>query len=340
MMTRRTLMVSALGASVLALAACGGSDGPATDPDALQIYSSQHDNLTKAWAQGFTDKTGIKTQIRPGKDSSMGHQIVEEGDASPADVFLTENSPAMTLVEDAGLLAPVDAATLARVPENRRPSSGDWTSVAARSTVLVYNPDEVAEDELPASLMDLQQPEYKDKWGAGATGADFQAIVAGMLADQGEAKTTQWLEGMKTNARIYENNIATMKAVNAGEVPMGVIYHYYWYRDQAETKEGTANTKLHYFKGEDPGAFVSLSAAGVLKSAKHPDEAQQFVDYILSEEGQAVLESSGSKEYAVAKGVDSDPDLPTLESLQAPAVDPFTLDSEKVTQLMTDAGIL
>lgn len=340
MMTRRTLMVSALGASVLALAACGGADGPATDPDALQIYSSQHDNLTKAWADGFTQKTGIKTQVRPGKDSSMGHQIVREGAKSPADVFLTENSPAMTLVEDSKLLAPIDAKTLEQVPENRRPSSGDWTSVAARSTVLVYNPDKVSEKDLPASLMDLQDPRYKDQWGAGATGADFQAIVAGMLADQGEDKTMSWLEGMKTNARIYENNIATMKAVNAGEVPMGVIYHYYWYRDQAETKEGTANTKLHYFKHEDPGAFVSLSAAGVLKGAKHPDEAQQFVDYILSDEGQQVLETSGSKEYAVAEGADSDPDLPTLESLQAPAVDPFDLDSEKVTQLMTDAGLL
>lgn len=340
MMTRRTLMVSALGASVLALAACGGSDGPATDPDALQIYSSQHDNLTKAWADGFTAKTGIKTQVRPGKDSSMGHQIVQEGSKSPADVFLTENSPAMTLVESNGLLAPIDASTLAQVPKNRRPSSGDWTSVAARSTVLVYNPDEVAEKDLPASLMDLQDPKFKDRWGAGAAGADFQAIVSGMLADQGEDKTMSWLEGMKSNARIYENNIATMKAVNAGEVPMGVIYHYYWYRDQAETKEGTANTKLHYFKHEDPGAFVSLSAAGVLKGAKHPDEAQQFVEYILSDEGQQVLETSGSKEYAVAEGADSDPDLPTLESLQAPDVDPFALDSEKVTQMMTDAGLL
>ncbi|MHA7125077.1 iron ABC transporter substrate-binding protein [Janibacter indicus] len=340
MMNRRALLTAALSSPVLALAACGGSDGPTTDPDALQIYSSQHDTLTKAWAEGFTKKTGIKTQIRAGKDSSMGHQIVQEGKASPADVFLTENSPAMTLVEEAKLLAPIDAKTLAKVPEDRRPSSGDWTSVAARSTVLVYNPDEIDAKDLPASLMDLQDPKYKDQWGAGATGADFQAIVAGMLADQGEAKTKTWLEGMKTNARIYENNIATMKAVNAGEVPMGVIYHYYWYRDQAETKEGTANTKLHYFKHEDPGAFVSLSAAGVLKNAKHADEAQQFVDYILSKEGQEVLETSGSKEYAVATGAASDPDLPTLDSLQSPDVDPFGLDSEKVTQLMTDAGLL
>ena len=339
-MNRRTLLTAALSSSVLALAACGGADGPTNDPDALQIYSSQHDSLTKAWAEGFTKKTGIKTQVRAGKDSSMGHQIVQEGEKSPADVFLTENSPAMTLVESSALLAPIDATTLALVPKNRRPSSGDWTSVAARSTVLVYNPDKISAKDLPASLMDLSKPEYKDRWGAGATGADFQAIIAGMLADQGEAKTKSWLEGMKTNARIYENNIATMKAVNAGEVPMGVIFHYYWYRDQAETKEGTANTKLHYFKQEDPGAFVSLSAAGVLKSAKHPDEAQKFVDYILSDEGQKVLETSGSKEYAVAKGAASDPDMPSLETLQAPAVDPFSLDSEKVTQLMTDAGIL
>ena len=339
-MRRRTLITTALTASALALAGCAGDDGYSPDPDALQIYSSQHDNLTKAWAEGFEEKTGIATQIRPGKDASMGHMIVEEGESSPADVFLTENSPAMTLVEDKGLLAPVDEETLAMVPDNRRPSSGDWTSVAARSTVLVYNPGEITEDELPESLMDLSKPEYEGMWGAGATGADFQAIVAGMLELEGEQATSDWLEGLQSGAEIYKHNVATMMAVNAGEVPMGVIYHYYWYRDQAETQDGSANTKLHYFKNGDPGAFVSLSAAGVLDNAAHPDEAQQFIAYILSEEGQAVLESSGSMEYAVAKGAESDPALPSLESLDAPAIDPFGLDSEKVTQMMTDAGIL
>ncbi|WEV78083.1 extracellular solute-binding protein [Janibacter cremeus] len=340
-MRRRTLITTALTSSVLALSACGGAgESYSPDPDALQIYSSQHDNLTQAWAEGFEEQSGIATQIRPGEDASMGHMIVEEGAESPADVFLTENSPAMTLVEQNDLLAPVDDSTLELVPKDRRPSSGNWTSVAARSTVLVYNPDEIAESELPESLMDLQKPEYQGMWGAGATQADFQAIVAGMLADQGEEKTAAWLEGLQENAEIYKHNVATMNAVNAGEVPMGVIYHYYWYRDQAETQEGSGNTKLHYFRNGDPGAFVSLSAAGVLKNAEHPKKAQEFLAYILSDEGQKVLETSGSKEYSVAKGATSDPDLPTLESLEAPAIDPVDLDSEKVTQMMTDAGIL
>ena len=98
--------------------------------------------------------------------------------------------------------------------------------------------------------MELSDPSWKDRWACAAGGADFQAIVAGMIADQGEAKTADWLAGLKANARILQNNIATMKSVNAGEIPCGVIYHYYWYRDQAGTKEGSGNTALHYFKNQ------------------------------------------------------------------------------------------
>ena len=99
--------------------------------------------------------------------------------------------------------------------------------------------------------------------GSSPSGADFQAIVSGVLQAEGADRTETWLSGPGENAKVYQNNIATMKAVNAGEVPMGIMYHYYWYRDQALTKEGSANTKLHYFKGEDVGAFVSVSAGGV-----------------------------------------------------------------------------
>jgi iron(III) transport system substrate-binding protein len=335
--------LAALLALPLALSACGGGAAEESfdaEAGALQIYSSQHRNVTQAWAEAFTAATGIETQVREGQDSSMGHMIVEEGDASPADVFLTENSPAMTVVERADLLAPVAEETRAQVREGMAPSSGLWTAIAARSTVLVYNTDEISEDELPASLMDLAGPEWAGRWGAAPGGADFQAIVAGMLADRGEAETSAWLDALADNAEVYQNNIATMKAVNAGEVPVGIMYHYYWYRDQAGDKEGSASTALHYFGHQDPGAFVSLSAGGVLASSDMPDEAQQFLTYITSPEGQQVLVDSGSMEYAVGAGVGSDPALPALDDLEAPPVDPFTLNSDDVLSLMTDAGIL
>ncbi|WP_020579892.1 extracellular solute-binding protein [Actinopolymorpha alba] len=342
-MTRRQMMILAAAAvTTLGLSACSSSLEATGELDAskLTIYSAQHKNLTEEWAREFQDKSGVKVQIRYGNDSSMGTQIVQEGASSPADVFLTENSPAMTTVQNAGLLAPVDAATVAQVGAEYVPSSKNWVGIAARSTVLVYNPSKISEAQLPKSLMDLAKPEFAGKWGAAAGGADFQAIASAVLATQGEAKTSEWLAALKSGAKIYQNNIATMKAVNAGQSPMGVIYHYYWYRDQALDKESSGNTKLHYFKNEDPGAFVSLSGGAVLKSSKHAADAQKFLAFITSKDGQQVLASTEAKEYAVGKGVASDPALPPLDSLQAPKIDPFTLTGPRVIELMTKAGIL
>jgi iron(III) transport system substrate-binding protein len=340
--SRAAALAAVVATSALVLGACGGSleAKGQLDTTKLTIYSAQHKNLTEEWAKAFQDKTGIQVQIRYGNDSSMGAQIVQEGSKSPADVFLTENSPAMTTVQNAGLLAKVDEATINQVGDQYVPSSHEWVGIAARSTVLVYNPSKISEADLPKSLMDLEKPEYAGKWGAAAGGADFQAIVSAIVDLKGEGATAKWLAALKSGAKIYQNNIATMTAVNAGQVPMGIIYHYYWYRDQAAGKDSSGNTKLYYFKHQDPGAFVSLSGGAVLKSSKHANDAQKFLAFVTSKEGQQVLSSSDAKEYAVGKGVPSDPALPPLDTLEAPKIDPFTLNGPKVISLMTQAGIL
>ena len=326
----------------LALAGCaGGAAGDdAADPDALVVYNAQHEQLTEEWADAFTAETGIEVVLRNGDDSELANQLVQEGKASKADVFLTENSPAMSLVEDADLFAPVDESTLTLVPEQFRPASGLWTGIAARSTVLVYNPELISEGELPASLLDLADPQWKGKWGAAPAKADFQAIVSAVLATQGEDGARDWLDGMAENAVEYRNNIVTMKAVNAGEVPMGIIYHYYWFRDQDAAAEDSADTKLHYFGNQDPGAFVSISGGGVLKNAPHADEAQQFLAFIAGEQGQKILGEGYSFEYPVASDVPAKPELPPLAELDAPVIDPSTLNGPAVIELMTEAGLL
>ncbi|MDR7190872.1 iron(III) transport system substrate-binding protein [Microbacterium sp. BE35] len=338
---RRFLVVPVVLAG-LALGGCaGGAAGDdAADPDALVVYNAQHEQLTEEWADAFTAETGIEVVLRNGDDSELANQLVQEGKASKADVFLTENSPAMSLVEDADLFAPVDESTLALVPEQFRPASGLWTGIAARSTVLVYNPELISESELPASLLDLADPEWKGKWGAAPAKADFQAIVSAVLATQGEDGARDWLDGMAENAVEYRNNIVTMKAVNAGEVPMGIIYHYYWFRDQDAAAEDSADTKLHYFGNQDPGAFVSISGGGVLKNAPHADEAQQFLAFIAGEQGQKILGEGYSFEYPVASDVAAKPELPPLSELDAPVIDPSTLNGPAVIELMTEAGLL
>jgi iron(III) transport system substrate-binding protein len=322
-------------AVVLGGAACSSSD----DSDELLIYNAQHESLTKEWIDAFTKETGIKVTYRHGGDTEMGNQLIAESDASPADVFLTENSPAMAAVERAGLFADLDADTLNQVPEQYRPPTGKWTGVAARTTVFVYN-KRLQPDQLPKSMLDLQRPEWKGRWGAPPARPDFQAIVSALLQLKGEDATTQWLKGMKENAVLEDNNVSTLEAVNAGEVDGGIIYHYYWYRDQAETKEISGNTALHYFRNQDPGAFISLSGGGVLESSDKKDQAQQFIRFVTSRAGQEVLEKGTSFEYPVASGVPANPALPPLDELQAPNVDPSTLNAQKVSDMMTQDGLL
>jgi len=336
-------------AATVALALTGCSSSPQSagseTPSSLAgteitVYNGQHEELTQAWADAFTAESGVKVVLRNADESELANQIVQEGAASPADVFLTENSPAIALVENKNLLTTVDAATLDAVPAQFRPSTGKWTGIAARSTVFAYNPDMIAEDQLPKSLLELAEPQWQGRWAASPGGADFQAIVSALLELEGPDVTLKWLTGMKKNFSAYKGNSTVMKAVNAGDIAGGVIYHYYWFADQSSTKENSSNTKLYYFKNQDPGAFVSVSGGGVLASSKHQAAAQAFLKFIVGKAGQKILQTGTSFEYPVASDVTANPALPALDSLQAPAIDPTKLNSPEVAELMTRAGLI
>ncbi|HMG49903.1 MAG TPA: iron ABC transporter substrate-binding protein [Inquilinus sp.] len=329
-----------LAAALLAAPASLLSAPAMAQDDGIVVYNAQHESLTKAWAEGFTRDTGIKVTLRNGSDTELGNQLVQEGTASPADVFLTENSPSMVLVDNAGLFAPLGQDTLAQVPDSYRPAHGRWIGIAARSTVFAYDKTKLSADKLPKSLLDLADPAWKGRWGASPSGADFQAIVSALLALKGEAATASWLKAMKENFLPYKGNSTAMKAVNAGQVEGAVIYHYYYFGDQAKTGENSKNVELHYFRNQDPGAFVSISGGGVLASSKHAAEAQAFLKWITGKGGQDVLKTGDSFEYAVGKGAESNPKLVPLADLHAPKVEPSGLNSKAVTDLMTQAGLL
>jgi len=328
---------AAAAAAVLALpllASCGD------DKNSVVVYNAQHEELIVDVAKEFTEKTGIKVELRNAKDLDLANTIVAEGKNSPADVFLTENSPAMALVENAGLFATLDPAVLDRIPANFRPASGKWTGFAARSTVLVYNTDQVAEADLPTSILDLADPEWKGKVSFSPTGADFQAIVAGVLALKGEAATRTWLKGLKANGAQYDGNNVVLRSVNNGDTATGIIYHYYWYRDQEESGENSDNTALHFFGNQDPGAFISTSGAGILANGKHQENAQKFLDFLTSAEGQKVIADSYALEYTLNPESPLGREVKPLAELSPPEVGISDLDSAKVVELMQDADIL
>ncbi|HEU4810587.1 MAG TPA: iron ABC transporter substrate-binding protein [Nocardioides sp.] len=334
-MKKSVALVAALVMTAPLLTACGGDDGPY-----ITVYNAQHEQLLEEVAPLFEKETGIEVKLRSGSDLELANQLVQEGDASPADVFLTENSPAMSLVDRAGLFAPVDRETLKLIPPQFVPSDKDWIGFIARSTVAIYNTDQISEDELPASIMDFADPEWAGKIAFSPTGADFQAIVSAVLELKGEAATREWLEGIAANGTVYDGNDVVLESVNSGEVEVGIAYHYYWYRDQQESGANSDTSAVHYFGNQDPGAFVSASGAGVLASSDKQDDAQKFVNFLAGTEGQQAMADSYALEYPLNPDVSVQEPVKPFNELEPPQIDVASLNSQAVIELMQDAGLL
>jgi iron(III) transport system substrate-binding protein len=333
-MPRIALLLAGLLTAPLLLAGCG-DDGPT-----LVVYNGQHEQLLDELAPRFTDETGIEVEIRSGEDLGLSNQLVQEGSRSPADVFLTENSPAMAQFEQAGLLQKLPQDVVAPIPSQYRPTSGDWTGFVSRSTVLVYNKAEVDPAELPPSILDLAEPSWEGRLCFSPTGADFQAIVAAMIDLEGEAATRSWLEGIKANGTTYDGNDVVLESVDSGQCDVGIEYHYYWYRDQAESGDNSDHSALYFFGNRDPGAFVSVSGAGVLASSDLEADAEEFVSFLTHEEGQKAIAASYALEYPLNPVASLAPPVKPFDSLQPPKVNVSDLDATKVVHLLTQVGFL
>ncbi|WP_244242207.1 iron ABC transporter substrate-binding protein [Nocardioides seonyuensis] len=333
---RRLAPVLAAAALALpALSACS-----LLNPPDLVVYNAQHEELLDEIVPLFEEQSGLDVELRSGKDLEMANQIVEEGKDSPADVFLTENSPAMSIVDKEGLFAPVPDEALASIPPEFVPSSKTWTGFLARSTVAMYNTDSMTEADMPASILDFAEPEWKGRVGFSPTGADFQAIVSAVLELEGEDATREWLAGLKENGVILQNNLVVMQAANAGEIDAGIAYHYYWYRDREESGTDSDSSALHFFGDQDPGAFLSVSGAGVLAAAEHPEAADEFVTWLTSTEAQQAMAESYALEYPLNPDAELNAEVKPFEELEPPTVDVASLNGPLVTELMTEAGLL
>jgi len=283
-------------ALVTALTGCGGSTDPA---NTLVLYNGQHEQTANALISAFEKKTGITVQVRSDDEDVLANQIVQEGANSPADLFYTENSPALAFLDSKGLLASVEPSTLAGVPSQYDSPQGDWVGVSARVSVLVYNTNMLKPDQLPTSITQLADPKWKGLLGIAPSETDFQPIVTSLDATEGASATVQWLEALKTNAgtHSYPDNETLVAQVNSGEVAIGVINNYYWYRERAEIGASNMHSAIAFFAPRDPGYVVDVSGAAVLKSSKHQANAQKFLAFLVSPQGQQIIADTDSFEY-------------------------------------------
>ncbi len=338
-MRRLGVIAAAAGAAAIfagAVAGCGGSGGDAS----LVVYSGEHPQLTSALVQAFTRQTHIKVSVRSGDGIVLADQILQEGGSSPADVYLTENSPELMNLEAHKLLARLPTGTLGQVPARERSPTGEWVGVALRVSSLAYDPERLAASQLPRSVLALGQPAWKGKIAVAPTDSDFPPVVGAIVATYGKAAAARWLTGLKRDAQIYQDEEAVVAAVNRGDVAAGLVNQYYWYRLQLELGQGGIHSKLYYFPKHDPGSIENIAGAAVLASSKHRAKAGQLVQFISGDTGQRILSSSYDFEYPARPGVAQNPALPPLSSISLAALPPASLGTDQAAvQLIEQAGL-
>src|ERR1700722_281640 len=338
---------------VLALAVCGvlgGCGSSGSDPSsgqAITLYSGQHEQTVNGLVNAFEKQTGITVHVRNDDEDTLANLIAVQGAHSPADVFYTENSPALEFLQDKGLLSPVDASTLAAVPAQYSSPQAGWGGVSARGSVLISNPSLISASLLPTSVLQLADPKYQGKFAFAAGETDFQPIVTSVLKTYGQAATLHWLEGIKANAasHLVPDNETIANEVNRGQVPFGVINQYYWYRLQAEIGASAMHSRLAYFAPHDPGYVIDVSGAAVLKSSKHQAAAQKFLAFLVSKQGQEIIaRASGNEqsyEYPLGSGVTTSAPETPFDQLQPNSITIADLgDGSAAIALLREAGLL
>ena len=334
----RTMALVAAAASSLVLASCSSAD---SDSSSLTLYSGQHEDLANALAAGFQEESGIKVDVRAGKDAEMVNQIIEEGDRSKADIVITEEPGPMGQLDDAGLFSPVDGAALA-VPDQRMvPSDGDWLPFAGRSRVLFYNPEKISEDKLPASILDLADSEWKGRFAYAPSGG-FKSTVSYLINTIGEDETLTWLKAVKENGVNEQKNGQVRDSVEAGQHEFGLSNHYYWYI-LAKDKGGQDNltSRVHYMSDGDAGALLLASGAGVVKSSGNQAQAQEFLAWLVDPEGGQKILGETTPQYPLTDGVASSYELPALDTLEPPVFDQGSLqNTDQANELMKQSGII
>jgi iron(III) transport system substrate-binding protein len=311
-------------AAVVVAASAFGSSKHSAAPDKITVYSGQHPETVSALVAAFTKKTGIPVAVRSDDEGVLVSQIMQEGSHSPADVFITENTPPLVELQQQGLLAKVNASTLAKTSAKYSSAQKKWEAVSARVSTMVYNTNDLKPSQLPTSILGLADPQWKGKLALAPGETDFQPIVTAVAARYGKARALKWLEGIRSNAskHIYPDNETLVAEVNSGQAELGVINHYYWYRLRDELGASKIHSAEHFFAPGDPGYVIDISGAGVLASSSHQAEAQEFLAFLVSKQGQDLIAHDESYEYPLGSGVKTAKPLVPFSTLKP---DPITI---------------
>jgi iron(III) transport system substrate-binding protein len=331
---------------------CGAFWAPnalsADDGRSVNIYSARKEALILPILERFRDQTGIEFSLVTGKADALLKRLRMEGEASPADVFITVDAGRLHRAKEAGVLQKIGSESIdAAVPAHLRDADGFWVALSKRARTIIYARDRVDATAL-STYEGLADPTWKGRICIRSSGNIYnQSLVASMIEASGVEQTEAWAEGLVGNfARPPAGgDTDQLRAVAAGECDVAVANTYYFGRLAASSKEEdqAVAAALKVFwpnQGEgDRGVHMNVSGVGITASAQNRDSAIRLLEFLVSPEAQTWY-AEVNHEYPVVPGVAASE---TLESFGAFKEDTLNLtalgaNNRQAVELMDRAG--
>jgi len=340
-MSKKFRLAALSGVSALFLAlltGCSSSDEQAQAVTELTVYSGRSEEFIAPFFAQWESESGIKLNIRYGDSAELAAQILEEGNNSPADLFLSQDAGALGAVAEAGLFTELGDNVAAAIPAKFVAANRNWVGVTGRARVFAFSPERVK--ALPKSITDLTNSAYKNQLGIAPTNSSFQAFLTALMNAKGKDFAKSWLQDLQANGvKIYPKNSAIVEAIDSGEISIGLVNHYYVW-EVSEALGRPVDVKIGFFGSGDLGNLINVSGAGVLVSSKKYAAAQDLINFLTSDSIQQKFVID-THEYSLLEGATAPADVPGLNQIGAPAVDLNSLKDIKTTQdLLIEVGLL
>ncbi|PWE30353.1 extracellular solute-binding protein [Pararhodobacter marinus] len=303
--------LTALGTAFTALLTAAA---PAALAQEVNLYSSRHYDTDLRLYENFTAATGIRINLIEGTGEQLLERIQTEGEASPADLYITVDGGRLHRAVEAGVFQPIESEILEqRVPENFQHPDNLWFGLSSRARVIFTRvgerPDWLNDYE------DLADPRLEGEICIRSSSNIYNiSLMAEMIEVLGAEGAEEWAAGVNNNlARQPQGGDRDqLRALAADECSVAVSNTYYWGAlaasdnpDDVAVAEAVEFFYPNQGTEDEPGrgAHVNISGAGVTQHAPNRENAIRFLEYLVSDEAQAIFADSNN-EFPIVPGVE------------------------------------
>lgn len=291
----------------------------------LVVYSARKEELMKPVVEAFKQAhPSVNVIVKSGAAGELALLVRQEKGSPRGDVFFTTDAPGLEALRQEGLLEAYRSPNGGRVPDEFKAADGSWTGVVGRSRNFMINTTVLKPEDAPRSIFDLTDARWKDKLAiASIREGGVRAWLAWLILERGEDWTKQYVEALRGNGlKVLANHTEVANAVSRGEVPVGLLNHYYYV---PKAREGAPVALIYPDQGADQiGTLVIPLAVGMVKNAPHQTTARAFVDFVLSPAGQAPL-TTQEQEFPLVAGVAlgdaSAPGVKSIDQIKRPKLE-------------------